>query len=149
MEGNRTNRAEAPRSVPSASVRSAPLAWLAAVFLAAPAAAGSVPGPARNDPPAGASTPDPSEPAKTDADRRARIAALSVELFDLGPDQLAERAEFHRAQERAPELVADDGRIFRLPEAAVDTDGSELPWLKMMNRPVTVRGRPVRRALGA
>lgn len=106
MEGNRTNRAEAPRSVPSASVRSAPLAWLAAVFLAAPAAAGSVPGPARNDPPAGASTPDPSEPAKTDADRRARIAALSVELFDLGPEQLAERAEFHRGQERAPELVA-------------------------------------------
>lgn len=49
----------------------------------------------------------------------------------------------------APELVTDDGRVFRLPPQAVDTDGSELPWLKMVNRPVTVRGRPVRRALGA
>ncbi len=54
-----------------------------------------------------------------------------------------------RAGDVAPELVTDDGRVFRLPPEAVDTDGSELPWLKMINRPVTVRGRPIRRALGA
>ncbi len=49
----------------------------------------------------------------------------------------------------SPELVTDDGRVFRLPAEAVDTDGSDLPWLKMLNRPVTVRGRPVRSPLGA
>lgn len=49
----------------------------------------------------------------------------------------------------SPELVTDDGRVFRLPPQAIDTDGTDLPWLKMLNRPVTVRGRPVRMPLGA
>jgi glyoxylase-like metal-dependent hydrolase (beta-lactamase superfamily II) len=54
-----------------------------------------------------------------------------------------------RNPDAAPELVTDDGRVFRLPPQAVDTDGSELSWMKMINRPVSVRARPMRRPLGA
>ncbi len=44
----------------------------------------------------------------------------------------------------APELVTDDGRIYRLPP-----DGDEASWAGVLNRSVSMRARPVRHPLGA
>jgi len=48
----------------------------------------------------------------------------------------------------APELVTDDGRIYRLPSDGRTSTGEAIAWTTLFNRPATVRGRPVRWPLG-